>query len=55
MAWDLNVAWVESSLILFYVKAIYIHERNMVEAIFLKVTKTENYLQSAFTLVATGV
>ena len=27
MAWDLNVAWVESSLILFYAKAIYIWEK----------------------------
>ena len=55
MAWDLNVTWVESSLILFYVKAIYVHEKNMVEAIFPKVTKTENSLQSFFTLVATGL
>ena len=32
---------VESSLNLFYVKAIYINERNMVKVIFRKVTKTE--------------
>ena len=55
MAWDLNVTCVESSLILFYVKAIYIHERNMVKAIFSKVTKTENTLQGVFTLVGRGV